>query len=308
MTEHVDTRWIYLKIYLGEVVDRMDWMIQETAALVTRRKDVEKWFFLRYLDADGIHIRLRVLPVTPDAAEAIRIDLIDAIANRLSRINGQPPGDYAPMVAPPGFEDQISKVTIAHNDVRVGEAAYEPEYDKFGGAPGMPIAETLFWHASQIAARILRLDTDGVLSRKSLVPRLMHETFAAFAPATDAATFWREYSYYWLGARTPAAEDWRERFLEKSGDLRDSGVSALHPPGAENAAFNAIVADWRAALNDAATAYRQIAGRSDADVKDEVLIFTFAHLMNNRLGIASLEEAYMGALLECECAPEAVAA
>jgi thiopeptide-type bacteriocin biosynthesis protein len=308
MTKHIDTRWIYLKIYLGEVVDRMDWMIQEAANLVARRTDIEKWFFLRYLDEDGIHIRLRVLPMTPDAVKTIRIDLIDAIANRLSRINAQPPGDYAPMVAPPGFEAQIGKVTIAHNDVRVGEAAYEPEFDKFGGAPGMPIAETLFWHSSRIAAQILRLDTDSALSRKSLVPRLMHETFAAFAPATDAATFWREYSYYWLGARTPAAEDWRERFLEKSGDLRDSGVSALHPHGPDHTAFEAIIADWSTALHEAAAAYRHIAGSTDADVKDEVLIFTFAHLMNNRLGIASLEEAYMGALLERECAPKAVAA
>ncbi|ETX12950.1 hypothetical protein OCH239_15135 [Roseivivax halodurans JCM 10272] len=296
-----DPNWIFLKIYLGEAVDRMDWMIAEVARLSARRDDLRKWFFLRYIDKDGIHVRLRVLPTDEASADTIRADLIDATADRLSRIHAQPPGDYAPMVSLPGFEEQIEQVTAAHNDVRVVEAAYEPEHDKFGGAAGMPIAETLFFRSSEIAARLIELDADGALSRKSLIPRLMHETFEAFRPGTDPATFWREYSYYWLGARTPAAEDWRDRFAEKAADLADDGISPLAPLGAAQGEFDALVSDWRTALDAAAADYAALGGQ--AGINAEVLAFTFAHLMNNRLGIASLEEAYMAALVEQAAEP-----
>ncbi|RJE85820.1 thiopeptide-type bacteriocin biosynthesis protein [Paracoccus onubensis] len=297
-TPKTDHDWIFLKIYLGEAVDRMDWMIGEVARMVQRedRQDLAKWFYLRYLDKDGIHIRLRVLPKDQADADRIRTGLIDGIADRLSRINAQPPSDYAPMVTMPGFEEQIEQVTIAHNDVRVLEAVYEPEHDKFGGPEGMPVAETLFWKSSVIAARIIGSEAEGLLSRKSLIPRLMHEVFEAFRPDTDAETFWREYSYYWLGARTPAAEDWRDRFHDKAADLAAEGISPLTPHGASQQDFAAIAADWRSALDVAARGYHALEGR--AEVNSEVLTFTFAHLMNNRLGIASLEESYMAALLE----------
>jgi hypothetical protein len=41
---------------------------------------------------------------------------------------------------------------------------------------------------------------------------------------------------------------------------------------------------------------------NNGDAKREVLCFNFMHLMNNRLGLSALEEAYMSALLEQQAA------
>ncbi len=57
----------------------------------------------------------------------------------------------------------------------------------------------------------------------------------------------------------------------------------------------ALVERWRACLQPAAAAYARIAG---LDQTNQTLAVNFIHLMNNRLGFMSLEESYLGVLLE----------
>lgn len=304
-TPEAASEWVYLRVYLGAAIDRMDWFLIAVRPALDSHPDIQRWFFIRYVDDGGIHVRLRA-EAKPGRAGPVRTAMADAVSTVLGRISQQPPGTYTPMVTAPGFADQMDQLAVAHNDLRIVDSDYEPELDKFGGPAGMPLAEALFHASSRIACDILDAEAAGRMSRKGLLPALMQACHRAFQPETDAALFWREYAYYWLGSKTPAAEDWRERFSEKAAALSDAGVSALDPdPGA--AALSApILADWTAALSTAADGYRALGPRSDAN--REVLTFTVAHLMNNRLGVAVLEEAYLASLLEAAVKAEGQAA
>ena len=288
--------WLYLKLYLGRAVDRVDRLVIELDRVISQRPDVQGWFFIRYVDEQGIHLRLRVLPAA-GARDALREHLVHACATRLSRAYELPAGTYFPMVATPGFEDTLALVTDAHNDVRVIEADYEPETDKYGTGTAMAVAEDLFVASTEIACAILNDEDEGLYARKSLVPALMHETYRAFLPRTDAATFWREYCFYWLGGKSLAAGDWRDTFFAKAAQLDEEGVPVLALEQEDGRPARFQVTRWQQALAHAAQQYAAL-GSEGGDLNPEVLCFNFAHLMNNRLGIASLEEAYMAALIE----------
>jgi thiopeptide-type bacteriocin biosynthesis protein len=294
-TAGMDPEWIYLKLYLGNAVDRMDRFLIDIGRVVDATRRADSWFFIRYVDENGIHVRLRAKPATADT-HSLRRDLINACAQRLSSLHELPAGDYFPMVTAPGFEAAVAQMTSAHNDVKVVEDRYEPELDKYGGPAGMPIAERLFAQSSLVACQVLNDEEHGLYSRKDLVPMLMDAVFRAFLPQTDQRVFWREYSYYWLGGKSPAADDWREKFFSKDRELNEAGIPLLRADAELPAEAARHLQSWRTALGEAAAAYRELEDRED--VNEEVLCFNFAHLMNNRLGLAALEEAYMAALLE----------
>lgn len=297
--------WVYVKLYLGRAVDRMDRLLIELAGQRVLTGQALQWFYIRYVDQGGVHVRLRA-KARPGEREQLSRALVDACADLLAELPGYPPGDYNPMVTMPGFEASLERITAAHNDVTVVEDRYEPETDKYGARPGTDVAETLFYQSSVIAARILQEEEHGRLSRKDLVPLLMHEACEVFIAPDDRASFWREYSYYWLNGRSPAADDWRATFAEKGEELQRRGVPVVARPQRLDAGAGELFAAWRRALREAAAGYEALKGRVDAGA--EVLCFNFVHLMNNRLGLAALEEAYMAALLERECEPVAEAA
>lgn len=304
MNDRTD-EWVYVKLYLGRVVDRMDRLLVELGAEPVLSERARSWFYIRYVDDRGIHIRVRARARDSDR-ENLNVALIDACARCLNALPGYPPGDYHPTVVMPGFAAGVAAVTHAHNDVDVVEARYEPETDKFGERPAMDIAERVFDTSSRVAVDILRMEDRGELSRKGLVPILMHEVCAAFIARDAHASFWNEYSYYWLNGRSPAAEDWQRKFGAKYDELRRLGIAIVPGDADLESRAKQRVARWRDCLRAAADAYAEASGHGDGG--PEVLAFNFAHLMNNRLGLAALEEAYMAALLARLAAPAPVPA
>jgi thiopeptide-type bacteriocin biosynthesis protein len=298
LTDSARDPWVYVKLYLGRAVDRMDRLLIDLAGERVLHEQAQQWFYLRYVDKGGIHVRVRA-KAREGEREALARALVDACADRLADLPTYAPGDYSPMVTMPGFEASVERVTAAHNDVTVVEDRYEPETDKYGERPGMDVAETLFHQSSLLAARILRDEERKGLSRKDIVPLLMHEACVAFIEREQHASFWREYSYYWLNGRSPAADDWRGRFADKGQQLDSNGVAVLAREAQLDPGQREVLADWRRALREAATAYQALQGRVSTSA--EVLGFNFVHLMNNRLGLAALEEAYIAALLERQC-------
>ena len=284
--------WIYLKLYLGQAVDKLDGLILETIPKILALGRFERWFFLRYLDEKGVHLRLRFKAPAENAAWLA--GPIHALCEQgLEEMARRPPADYRPMVFPPNFEAHRS---VSENaPVGIVADAYQPELEKFGGARGMPIAEEIFEASSRIALAILGDEAKRQYSRKTIAPCLMNVVHDAFAPPEGAERFWRDYSFYWLGGETTAAEDWRARFFEKGTRLREQQIPCVSladlPAGATR-----LTDQWREQLQRASAAYAQI--EDLGQVTTDILAFNFAHLMNNRLGLISLEEAYLAALLE----------
>jgi hypothetical protein len=167
MTDDADplglAEWIYLKLYLGHAVDKIDGLILETLPKILALERFERWFFLRYIDEKGVHLRLRF---KVPAGNAVRLaPAIRTLCEKgLEEMTRWPPADYRPMVLPVGFDAQRSPSPDATVGVVVD--AYEPELDKFGGARGMPIAEEIFEGSSRIALEILGEEARGQYSRR----------------------------------------------------------------------------------------------------------------------------------------------
>jgi len=296
MTDDADrlglAEWIYLKLYLGQAVDKFDGLILETVPKILALEPFERWFFLRYLDEKGVHLRLRFNVLAGDASRLA--PPIRALCEKgLEEMVRFPPGAYRPMVVPVGFDAQRSP--SAEATVGIVVDAYEPELEKFGGATAMPIAEEIFEASSSVALEILGEEARGQYSRKTIAPCLMNVVLDAFAPSEGAQRFWRNYSFYWLGGETMAAEDWRTRFFEKGSRLREEQIPIVSAPKLPARATR-LTEWWRERLQRGSRAYAQI--EDLGQVTTDILAFNFIHLMNNRLGLISLEEAYLAALLE----------
>ncbi len=289
MTEPHD--WIYLKLHLGAQARRADALLADLGRRMSANPHLERWFYLRFVDEDGFHIRLRALPIAA-VRQAALARLEHDCTDMLDHIYDYVPGTYEPMVRLPDY--LVAEPPAPTGRVRFTTDRYAPEYEKFGQGGGMAAAEALFHASSVLASRILAAEAAGQLSRKTIAPWLMHAVYDAF-PSVPRAEFWRQYSFYWLGGESPAAQDWRDRFARKAAALQASGI-ALRDADALGSAGHDIQAAWEAGLADAAAAYGRLPAHEQG--RTDVLCLNFAHLMLNRLGIATLEEAYLATLLE----------
>lgn len=294
MSEQHD--WIYYKLYLGQYTNRADQVLLGLGRRIEASSLYSHWFYLRYLDESGLHLRLRLMarPGQDAAARSAALALIEA---ELAAMPGYPPSGHLAMVTPPGMDQHSMGAALARGEVRCVADTYQPEYDKYGGAAGMPLAEAVFMASSQVALAIMADEAAGHYSRKSMIPHLMRACLEALRPG-PAEQFWGRYCLFWLGGESPAASDWRQRFLAKGLELRAQGVPICPPDVALDARALQHLQYWRSALARAAASYRDM--REETGAAFDVLCFNFAHLMNNRLGLTALEEAYMATLLQQE--------
>jgi thiopeptide-type bacteriocin biosynthesis protein len=283
--------WVYFKLYLGEAIDRCDGLIVEFLPKLAELPNIERWFFIRYFDERGFHLRLRFRARSGAEAE-LGEQVRNVCQKALLQLPLIPASDYYPMVPP------VDNPTHIPSSIAIGLTAddYEPELDKFGGVRGMPIAEEFFEVSSRIAVAVLLHEAQGALSRKTLAPCFMQAVPDAFRLAQSHAEFWQHYSFYWLGSRTPAAHDLRERFFAKGHSLCQDGIPIVAPRQDLPNLAGALLASWVDHLRIAVSAYESAGNLGH--VTPEILAFNFVHLMNNRLGLYALDEAYLAALLE----------
>ncbi|MZE80805.1 lantibiotic biosynthesis protein, partial [Streptomyces sp. SID5475] len=126
------------------------------------------WFFINYW-LEGPHVRLRVKPSSPEAAEEVRrrtgaaIDAFLAERPALYEVDSGflndfyntlfeiefPGGERAP------YLDGDGRMRLRPNNSRHAEP-YEPEYGKYGGPAGIELAEWHFRHSSELVADAFR--------------------------------------------------------------------------------------------------------------------------------------------------------
>jgi len=283
--------WIYFKICLGDAIDRCDGLIVSLVPKLIELPGVERWFFIRYLDEDGFHVRVR-LATRPGLLEQLRGSAWKVCHQAVLRLPVIPPSDYFPMVPPTVTPNR----NAGGRAIGVYEAVYEPESEKFGGANAMPVAEALFEASSRVACQVLDVESRVLMFRKTIAPCLMNAVMDAFTLTGRGVEFWRDYCYYWLGSRSPAADDFRRRFFAKGEKLRREGIPVVTPLCDLPEEGRNLVEAWGRSLRDAAGAFQRAGDLGEATM--ETLAFNFTHLMNNRIGLYALEEAYLAALLE----------
>jgi len=281
--------WHFYKLYIGSHHDGMDFLIAEGLTPALALAPDSPWFFLRYIDEKGVHLRVRFLLQNEDQSReaAIYATLHDA----LNRLPKRPASLWTPLV---NFRDMPTFPEYQF-PVHCERAEYQPETEVYGGETGMGIAETLFHHSSDIARAILQDESAHTVSRKDFVLPLMLAALQRFVPPGRHIAFLDSYATFWL-AGSPDIGMMKNTFTDRAWDLIDENVPLLSPQLRQQPHCAALLTRWESALEQTRRSYERHCERYN-DGLAENLAFQFMHLMNNRLGLSTLDEAWLAVLM-----------
>ncbi|MGZ8284651.1 MAG: lantibiotic dehydratase C-terminal domain-containing protein [Allosphingosinicella sp.] len=285
-------QWLFYKVYLGRYVPQMDFACVQLSRQLQERLAPKQWFFMRYMDGGGPHIRMRWLgaegrqDAEGEAFQAIVEDL-------MCELVFTPPSNYRPMVNlghAPDMGDAAVGAEFGQSFAVRDE--YHPEYEAFLGPELIETAHEVFQVSSEIAIKILSDELEDGPSRKSVAPLLMKIVIEELVGAENTGEFLTAYQEYWMRRDGINVEYLVADFEFKAQNLRDTGyrLDAV-PPSQEELATR-----WRACLRSARAAYGDKI--PDRRVFPDNLPFRFLHIMNNRLGISILDEAYLAMVLK----------
>lgn len=174
--------WLYLRTY-GARAHQDDLLRHHLPPLlnVASAAGADRWFFLRYSDPDGQHLRLR----------------LHAPAERLWAVT-------------PAVLEQLTRWQAQGLIGRWLIDDYDPELERYGGPAALPDAERVFAADSAAALALLNLaDTPGGHDLNTLAAISVTSLCAAFGP--PAAERW---------VPDPAAGDPAAAWLSTTGDAR----------------------------------------------------------------------------------------
>lgn len=291
MTINDESTWLYYKLCIGSRLDGLDFLINGVVAETVIDNRVRQWFFLRYLDEDGPHLRVRIKVGSSDAKSADRL-FHTRFHDGTTALTMLSPVESRPLITVPGAETIFPRGSFP---ARARRATYEPETEIYGGALGVVIAEELFQVSSEIAVDILGSGANAAHARKDLAPALMAAVLDEFVGKEGRAAFLESYINHWLSA-SPGLGYLKAMFHERARELLDDGEVVLYADSEYSGDGPKHLHVWRKSLADANAKYRKLkVGYTPALV--ERIGFYFLHLMNNRLGFTALEEAYLAVLL-----------
>lgn len=296
-SEHA-ARWVSVHLYHdGEVYGHpSDATIRVSAAVkdvVTTSGEIDAFFFLRYRDAIGPHVRLR-LRRAPDGTEEQLVASVEGClrAHGLERRDAK-----TPSIGSHGFRWE----------------RYEPEWTRYGGAGAMASVETFFQRSSEYALTSLQL---GPEDRSRRLGQALMATVAcvhAFQPDGAVAAASLAAVREGMLRQLIRAEGERERVLGEleSRVARQSAVLCEHveelwtrlatgedlPPRV--AAYHGAARDLAAALH-ALGERLEVNGRPGKSWTECVdwILPSLTHMTSNRLGISQFEEAYLARIVE----------
>jgi thiopeptide-type bacteriocin biosynthesis protein len=244
--------WLYLKLYLGtSTADRF--LLQALAPFLQETRGLwDRWFFLRYRDPDH-HLRLR-FHGDPSAMG----DLLARIHTLLD-----------PLLASGWFwKCQMD--------------TYRPETDRYGGPPGLALAEEVFWRDSESALDLLGVSQGdpgaglrwrlGLLATEALLEDLgldLSSRIQTLAQALEG--FARE----WPGLEHQLGVRFRP--------VRRELETLLASPGQLEGPLDDLLERRRAALAGPLSALREAQARGEVSAGLPSLALSFTHMHLNRL-------------------------
>lgn len=277
--------WLYWRVFCGGP-EWMDAGVREAlvpaAAVLDAEPAVERWFFLRYVEERGPHLRLRAR-VRPEAIDTVQTAVDERLELGLAALAEAPGGRAALLLE--GASPALGGGRLRALD----RALYEPELEKFGGPDGIVAAERAFLSSSRLALEAV-LRTPRSRERVRLASGIMVRLAAVVAPESPPA-LWTRYAEVWSGARKPGREGILDRLSRPAARLAHE-LAATADPAEEDPVLGALSEQHIRAVTDCLAA---AGGRKIPRTMD--LAFQLFHLTNNRLGLAPLEEALVALAL-----------
>ena len=284
-------QWWFVRLYTGGF-SGADAMISELIPpLVAHARElgIQRWFYIRYMDPAGPHIRLRVkaarevLDLTESGYRALVRDLAEALEEATP---------VHPFVMPIDERRYLGAASIGGSG-----ALYEPEYTKYGGPHGVELAEELFEFSSDLGVWATGR-FDKTPDRAGLAALLLGDAVSSgLRAAADAHT---PAGADWDGYWDRHLAWWTADFGRGAGRVRQSVQRAAEARGAsvgdqlDALAAMPAVKGWR--RNWQAVVHRYIcrAAREGISLTPLHLVFHQGHMMTNRLGFLPREEALLG--------------
>lgn len=257
--------------------DNHDFIIRAGLTPILSRNNIENFFFIRYWE-NGPHIRLRIKDIDDQLFEKIKYDICNFIKTNPSKliINKD---KYIKRASEYGKKEKNftnNKGIISNNTVK--DWVYEPEFKKYHGIQGVPIAEKEFIYSSKLAMKIL-------ISEPSVSKKYMFgATFALLvlknicSNSCEMGEFLSEYIKYWKNFSGVSDRS----FLSIEESVKNYSVL---PKSVEaivefykNHSFDLLHKDIFDEL-------RSLKGSPTTS-----FCFNFIHLFNNRIGMSPAEE------------------
>ncbi|MGP3975315.1 lantibiotic dehydratase C-terminal domain-containing protein [Streptomyces sp. 8N114] len=269
------TDWWYVRAYPGGPA-RMDagvgaalpWLAAWAAEL-----EAPAWHFLRYWDATGHHLRLRIR-CTPEQADVLHacVPELRALMSALPEQPDEPGGGLLP-----------PEPTMAprHQPTGVSPAPYAPELAKYGGAVGIRSAEDVFTDCCAMLAETRLVTLPAAYERAAAAVDLTGILVASCLAPGERDAFWTAHRRRWVARLRMAlpADEMRDRLRTLA-----SGVRAASWPQDRVRGRLAAHAEVVAASLDHCAA-------SHVPVPRAELLLHHVHMTFNRLGFPPAEEA-----------------
>lgn len=313
--------------------------VRPLVAELRREELISGWFFIKYW-MEGPHLRIRFRPSGEHARPIVAARARTALEEFLERrpalydtdIDGL--GDlYKQMyVAEYGEESWEQRygpdgeMPFRPNN-SVAELPYEPELERYGGEGGMTIAQWHFEHSSDVVAKLFAGSNTHVRPvLLGLAAQLSLMTAYTFLGSDEKVRrFFSRYRNFWETSYQERSDDYHGSF-DKSFELtRDTLLERIdrikHLTGTgETEAVSEMERDWlahceqlrtkvldassRGALTFPARSDRASGPIDDPEALATVLLSSYIHMTNNRLGVAILDEIYLSYLIERGLMPQ----
>lgn len=207
--------WLYFLLYVGEQ-ERSDLCLAQVVTPLVRSAlttpGIDRWFFLRYLDDAGPHLRLR-FHGDVDAINDLFLRAGPVLAHRLQTLPELEVEPATPLVGSARAMQRPDAAGSRPPALQLG--VYEPEYAKYGGPEGVALAERVFQASSEIALDNLHHLGDRT-TRALWAMAMMQTVLEACLVHQDGPTFWEQYAWHWSGAARPGAGALREHLTKQA--------------------------------------------------------------------------------------------
>jgi thiopeptide-type bacteriocin biosynthesis protein len=325
--------WISLHIfYVGNPEPLLLDAIEPLVKDLRERNVIQGYFFIRYWQ-EGPHIRLRLLPTEGVAEEDVKGIAEEALVAYLKRYPSLYTLDNEERV-PTHKEMFLAEYSLEKWQELYGESdmmpvcpnnsvhaiPYEPEYGRYGGAYGMEIAEWHFEKSSEIVLKLARttnLHVRPILLGLS-VQLAVSLGLGLLGERQQVASFFARYEKFWLqnygsaGTSTAPFEKMFVRmgpsFQRRILDLENSvlrGVQEKRTPIERvwidhvrelKARLAPLIAEKKLIFQNALTENQPRIFDNPAFTYS-LLLTSYVHMTNNRLGALIQDEIYLAYLI-----------
>jgi thiopeptide-type bacteriocin biosynthesis protein len=267
---------LYFNLYPGSV-DKLEHTVALVVAPVVEslRGVFDRWFFIRYSDIRGAHIRLRL--IGDRRALSAQYDTVcHQLRERLAAVIALPD---------PEPEERLVRTPRTERPKRgaagVSPSVYEPEWSKYGSFAALRHCEQLFEQSSELA---LRSTSASLRTKVTIATLLMQATTRAGLISEPEQVFWLDYARYWTGQQGPFADRVRAQLSEVAPRLSAQlANSQLSEP------LRALTLQHFDCIRSTVGELRQL----EPGLSAEHYCFHLTHMTNNRLGIPTIEEALL---------------